>query len=257
MEGFKIYISSDGYLIIPDLDIKYLIDFRESTIPSMPEASETTVKIAGKDGDVVLNTTYEPMPFEIVCYTEDNLEPEEKIKQENKINSFLNSIKKNTVAFGMEAEEKFYNVKYSGSLTTTRFPKHIKFSIPLKAADPYAKFYLQRKVTGDSSTVAFESSTIKEAGAIFTILGPATSPEIALNDFEMTYNQSVIEGAKLVIDTGNSTITNISPLGMKSNVMPYYNHQFPKIQPGKNELKVQSGISDASQVTLEWYDLKF
>ena len=66
MEGFKIYISSDGYLIIPDLDIKYLIDFRESAIPSMPEAADTTAKIAGRDGDIVLSTTYEPIPFEIV-----------------------------------------------------------------------------------------------------------------------------------------------------------------------------------------------
>lgn len=254
MEGIYAYISSEGYFTIPDLEVKYLIDFRESTIPSIPEASETTVKIAGKDGDIVLNTTYEPINFDIVCYTEDNLTPEQKVEEEFKIKKFLNSIKKHTVAFGMEQEEKFYNVKYSGNLTTTRFPKHIKFNIPLKASDPYAKFYVKKKVSGN---IIFESSTIKETGAIFIIEGPATSPEIALNDFEMIYNQSVLEGAKLIIDTGNSTITNISPLGMKSNVMPYYNHQFPKIQPGKNELKVQSGISSGSQVILEWYDLKF
>jgi phage-related protein len=81
MEGFKIYISSDGYLIIPDLDIRYLISFTESTIPSMPESAETTVKIAGKDGDISLSTTYEPIFFEIVCYTEDNLSQEQKIKE--------------------------------------------------------------------------------------------------------------------------------------------------------------------------------
>ena len=254
MEGFKIYISSDGYLIIPDLDIRYLISFSESTIPSMPESAETTVKIAGKDGDISLSTTYEPMFFEIVCYTEDNLSQEQKIKEELKINKFLNGIKNNSVAFGMEAEEKFYDVKYVGALTTTRYPKHIRFSIPLKASGPYAKFYIKKTITGNAT---FESDTIKEVGAKFIIEGPATLPEIALNDYEMIYNQSVLEGAKLIIDAGNSTITNITSGGIKSNVMPYYNHQFPKIQPGSNELKVQSGIASESQVTLEWYDLKF
>lgn len=254
MEGFPIYISAEGYLIIPDLDIKYLISFSESTIPSMPEAAETTVKIAGRDGDIPLSTTYEPILFEIVCYTEDNLSQEQKINEEVKLNKFLNSIKNHTVAFGMEAEEKFYDVKYNGALTTTRFPKHIKFSIPLKSSSPYAKFYLKKEIKGNAT---FESNTIKEVGAIFTIEGPATLPEIALNDYEMIYNQSVLDGAKLIIDTGNSTITNITANGIKSNVMPFYNHQFPKIKSGINELKIQSGITNENQVTLEWYDLKF
>lgn len=254
MEGFKIYISSDGYLIIPDLDIKYLIDFRESTIPSMPEAADTTVKIAGRDGDIVLSTTYEPIPFEIVCYTEDNLEPQEKINQESKINSFLNSIKNKTVALGMEAEEKFYDVKYSGSLTTTRFPKHIKFSIPLKASDPYAKFYIEREEIGN---VTFESSTIKEVGPVFTITGPATKPRISLNGYNMYYDNSLLAGETLIINANNSTVTFINTNNEKSNAMGYYNHEFPKIKNGNNTLAVVEGITDDSQLKINWYDLKF
>ena len=73
MEDFDAYISSEGYLIIPEYDIKYLIDFNESSIPTMPEATESSVKVAGKDGDIVLKTTYEPMPFTIVCYTDDTV----------------------------------------------------------------------------------------------------------------------------------------------------------------------------------------
>lgn len=253
MEGFKIYISSDGYLIIPDLDIKYLIDFRESTIPSMPEAADTTAKIAGRDGDIVLSTTYEPIPFEIVCYTEDNLEPKGKIKEEEKINMFLNSIKNKTVALGMEEEEKFYDVKYSGSLSTTRFPKHIKFTIPLKASDPYAKFYIQREEVGN---VTFESSTIKEVGPKFIIEGPATNPRIALNDYQMYYATSILEGDKLIINASNSTVTLIESDGDKVNKMGYYNHQFPKIHNGLNELEIKEGISNANQLKIEWYDLK-
>ena len=254
MEGFRIYISSDGYLIIPDLDIRYLISFSESTIPSMPESAETTVKIAGKDGDISLSTTYEPMLFEIVCYTEDNLSQEQKIKEELKINKFLNGIKNNSVAFGMEAEEKFYNVKYVGALTTTRYPKHIRFSIPLKASDPYAKFYIKKTITGNAT---FESDTIKEVGAIFTIEGPATNPRIALNDYQMYYASSLLQGEKLIIDANNSTVTKIDNNENTSNAMGYYNHEFPRIQNGLNELEVREGISNEEQLKLEWYDLKF
>lgn len=257
MEGLNAYISEEGYLIIPEYDIKYLIDFVESNIPSMPEATESTVRIAGRDGDIPLKTTYEPIPFEIVCYTEDNLTMAEKIKEESKINEFLNSIKENTISFGMEVYKKFYNVKYNGSLVTTRFPKHIKFSIPLKSSDPYAKSSIKREIVGSSSLIKFESSTIKEAGAIFIINGPATNPKIIVNNYEMQYNYSILEGNKLIINSNNSTVINENSLGVKTNAMRHYNHQFPKIQRGINTLKVQSGIADESQVTIEWYDLKF
>ena len=78
MENFDFYISSNGYLVIPEYKIKYLIDFTESSIPTMPEAVESSIRAAGRDGDYVLNTTYEPIPFVIVCYTEDNLRSEER-----------------------------------------------------------------------------------------------------------------------------------------------------------------------------------
>lgn len=254
MEGFEIYISSDGYLVIPNLDIKYLISFSESTIPSMPEAAETTVKIAGRDGDIPLSTTYEPMLFEIVCYTEDNLSPEQKVEEEAKINKFLNSIKNHTVTFGIETEEKFYNVKYNGSLTTTRFPKHIKFAIPLKASDPYAKFYLKKEVVGN---VTFESNTIKDVGPIFTIIGPATKPRISLNGYNMYYDSSLLSGETLVIDANNSTVTKIDNNGDVFNAMGYYNHEFPKIKYGTNTLAVVEGITNENHLKINWYDLKF
>lgn len=252
MEGLNAYISEEGYLIIPEYDIKYLIDFVESNIPSMPEAAESSVRIAGRDGDITLKTTYEPIPFEIVCYTEDNLLPAEKVKEEEKISNFLNSIKNETISFGIEAYKKFYNVKYSGSLITTRFPKHLKFSIPLKSSESYGMYYLKRKEVGN---VEFESDTIKEVGAVFTIEGPATNPQIALNNYQMRYDGTVLEGNKLVIDSTNSTITLITYAGIESNAMRYYNHQFPKIQKGINQLEVQSGVAEEN-VSIEWYDLK-
>ena len=110
-----------------------------------------------------------------------------------------------------------------------------------------------KKIQGNSSKI---SETIKEVGALFTINGPADNPIIALNDYSMEYQMSILEGAKVEIDTAKSTITNINSDGVKTNVMKYYNHQFPKIQNGTNELKVLSGIDDETQVTVKWNDLK-
>lgn len=247
------YISSNGYLVVPEYNIKYLIDFNESNIPLMPEASETSVRVAGRDGDVTLSTTYEPIPFEIVCYTEDNLSQEEKVVEEDKVKALLNSIKSSTKKFALESSEKFYNVKYNGNAIKNNFPKHLKFSIPLKSSSPYALDVTEREEQGNAN---FDSNTIKDCGCEFIIEGPATTPKISLNDYQMEYDSSLLEGSKLIIDSSRSTITHINSLDVRTNAMRYYNHQFPKIKSGRNELRVISGIDNESQVKILWRDLK-
>lgn len=253
MENFDMYISNNGYLVIPEFDIKYLIDFNESNIPTMPEAVESSVRAAGRDGDIILNTTYEPIPFTIVCYTEDNLMSEEKVRHETYVNKLLNTIKNKTKTLAIEKDSKFYNVKYSGALTTINYPSHLKFSIPLKSSDSYAKDITEKTIIGNGTE---NSNTLKSVGAIFTINGPATNPIISLNDYSMEYNMSILEGARVEIDSNKSTVTNINSDGIKTNVMKYYNHQFPKIEYGENTLKVLSGIDDETLVNVKWNDLK-
>ena len=100
------------------------------------------------------------------------------------------------------------------------------------------------------------SDTFEDVGAIFTIKGPANSPIISLNDYSIEYDNPLLEGDKLIINSSNSTITHINSDGVKTNAMRYYNHQFPKIENGKNVLKVLSGVNEAN-VSVEWYDYKF
>lgn len=252
-EDFDIYISKKGYFGALKYDINNLIDFMESNIPSIAEATESSVKIAGRDGDISLNTVYEPLPFEIVCYTEDNLTPEEKIIEEQKITSLLNSIKNQTKTFFMEREKKFYKVKYSGNLSVVRYPKHLKFTIPLKSSESYAMNFEESEIIGNGTKV---SNTIKDTGAIFTIKGPAIKPIISLNNYQMKYNENILEGNSLIINSEDSTITHITSAGVKTNAMRAYNHEFPKIKNGENQLAVSSGIDDEKQVNVKWYDLK-
>lgn len=254
MDNFDFYISSNGYLIIPKYHIEYLVNFNESNIPSMPEATEASVKIAGRDGDIVLGTVYEPMLFEIVCYTPDNLSLEEKIQHERKINSFLNSIKNKTKTFAIEKDEKFYNVKYSGALTTINYPKHIQFTIPLKSSNSFAMSLYETKIIGNETK---KSETIEPVGAIFTIRGPALKPIITFNNYKMSYNENILEGNTVIINSKNSTVTHFNSVtGVRTNAMLVYNHEFPKVINGNNTLEVSSGINDPSQIDVSWYDLK-
>lgn len=252
-EDFDIYISKKGYFGALKYDINNLIDFMESNIPSIAEATESSVKIAGRDGDIPLNTVYEPLSFEIVCYTEDNLTPEEKIVEEQKVTSLLNSIKNQTKTLFMEREKKFYKVKYSGNLSVVRYPKHLKFTIPLKSSESYAMNCEESEIIGNGIKI---SNTIKDTGAIFTIKGPATKPIISLNNYQMKYNENILEGNSLIINSEDSTITHITSAGVKTNAMRAYNHEFPKIKNGENQLAVSSGIDDENQVNVKWYDLK-
>lgn len=253
MDNFDLYISANGRLIIPEYNINYLIDFSQSEIPSMPEATEASVRVAGRDGDIVLNTVYEPIIFSIVCYTEDNLTQQEKTQEEQKLNQFLDSIKNKTKTFAIEKDDKFYRVKYSGAMIPVNFPAHMQFTIPLKSSDSYAMALEESSIIGENTTV---SNTIKEVGAIFELKGPAQTPKFSLNDFEMFYDNVVLEGNTLEINSKNSTITMINPQGVKTNAMRYYNHIFPKIKKGDNTIQIRSGIDNANQLTVKWHDLK-
>lgn len=252
MENVDCYISENGYFIASDYNIKNLIDPSESELSTMPTASDSSVKIAGKDGEVVLSTTYEPIQFNIVCFTEDNLTAEEKILEENKVKAFLNSIKNHTIKLGIESRSIYYNVKYSGSLTVVRYPKTLRFTIPLKSADSYGKKILTKTIIGSGSET---SDTVKEVGAKFTILGPVSKPRFTFNDYLMEFDTDIMSNTKLIIDSSKSTITYIDGLGRKSNQMMHYNHQFPKVRNGTNTLQIISGIQDEEQVTVEWNDL--
>lgn len=253
IEDYETYISSNGFFINSQYDIHYLIDFSESELPCMAEATETTVKAAGRNGDIVLSTTYDANNFNIVCYTEDNLTQEEKVKEEMKLKKLLNSIKNKTIPLAFEKDDKFYKVKYSGAFSSTNFPKHLKFSIPLKTSESYGKDLIKKVIFGNGEET---SDTFEDVGAIFTIKGPANSPIISLNDYSIEYDNPLLEGDKLIINSSNSTITHINSDGVKTNAMRYYNHQFPKIENGKNVLKVLSGVNEAN-VSVEWYDYKF
>ena len=252
INDFKFYLSENGRLIFPNENISFLCSISESSIPSMPEALETSATIAGRDGDVSLSTTYGPMSFELVLYTEDNLTPEEKLKQEIFLNRFCNSIKNSTETFALELAQKFYKIKYNGLLNKENYPKFLRFTLPFKSSKSFA-YDVKKYIIYGNSTV--ESNTIEPTGFECVIKGPAIKPIISLNDYSIEYNNTILDDESLIIDTNNSTAVLVNSEGTRVNAMRYYNHQFPKILNGENELKILSGIDNPENVSISWYDL--
>ena len=252
VDDFDFYISSNGYLVFPQYNKKYLTNMSENVILNMPEAVQTTVKIAGKDGDLVLDSSYNSQDFQVVMFTDEGLTPEQKEKERIFINRIFNAMKKNSKTFAFEQSQKFYKVLYSGILEETNYPQHMMFTIPLKSSKPYAYKMSSSYLLGNDTKT---SETIEPVGFTCTIYGPALNPIISLNDYSMEFDNTISEGSKLIIDTNNSTAVLVNSNGIETNAMRYYNHQFPKIMEGENVLKVLSGIDNPNNVFISWYDL--
>ena len=227
------------------------IDYNKTNLPLIAEADEASQIITGADGDVVLNTTYGPRMFEITAVTDDYLTAEEKEAKREEIREFLNAIKNKTAKLIIEPLNRTFEVKYSGVAEDNNLPKCVEFVIPLKSSNSYA---ISNETYSHIGSGDFDSNTVEPAGCKITITGPANVPNININGYDVIWNHILAEGQKLIIDSKKSTVTRVSSLGVKTNVMAYYSHQFPKIQKGVNFVEIISGIED-SQLKIEWNDL--
>ena len=250
---YDIFIDGRWYLNIPSMGIRYLIDPNESNILSMSEVEDVTAEIRGRDGEIVLASKYRPKTFDIVAYTEDNLSPEEKQAEKDKLSIFLHSIKNKFKNIAILAADRMYPVKYSGQLVDTNFPMCVKFEIPLKSSEPLGKSLIKSKAFGNSTV---SSNTLEPVGFQLFVHGPAQTPVISVNGYQMKYDNVILDGNYLEIDTKNSTAKMVTSEGVAANATIYYNLQFPKIVAGNNELKILSGVDNPNQVLIEWYDLK-
>ena len=242
-----ITITNEGKL----LPFNLLVDYNKTDLPLIAEAIEASQTITGADGDLVLDTTYGSRLFEIDAVTDDFLTPEQKEAKREEIREFLNSIKKVNTKLIIEPQNRTYEVKYAGLAEDTNLPKCVEFIIPLKSASPYAISNETYILNGEGD---IESETKEPTGFVCTISGPANYPELSLNGYLMSYENVILEGEKLIIDTKKSTVTKVNIRGVKTNAMAYYNHQFPKIQEGTNVFTIISGI-DEDKLKIEWNDL--
>lgn len=243
----NLVITNNGKL----LPFGFTIDYNKTNLPLMAEAIEASQTITGADGELILDTTYGSRLFEIDAYTDDFLSPTEKEQKREEVREFLNSIKKNTTKLVIQPLNRTFEVKYAGLAEDTNLPKSIEFFIPLKSASSYA---ISNTTYVQNGAGQINSSTKEPVGFICTISGEATYPELTVNGVTMKYDNVILEGEKLILDSKKCTATKISTTGTKTNAMAYYNHEFPKIQSGNNTVSIVSGITNEN-LKIEWNDL--
>lgn len=242
------YINSKGKLLPFNLTVNYA----ETDLPLMPEAIDNSVTLAGTDGEMVLDTTYGSMLFNIIAVTLDNLTVEEKEKIRKNVKDKLNEVKNNTKHLSFANQEKMYDVKYSGLAEDTNYPKWVRFEIPFKSASPYSKDMFRNRVTKVGEII---SKTDVPTGFILDIKNVIKDFTITINDekMEFTYNSEIGNNANVIIDTNNSTVKYIKD-GKIYNGMKYFNKVFPKLKKGKNYVNSITGLSE-SDFYMEWYNL--
>ncbi len=239
------YIDGEGYFSPFDLYVNY----GKTNIGFMPTATDTSINIAGKDGEIVQNTKYEARLIEIFAVTEDGLTPAEKAEAKRMIAEILHSIKHDTKKLTISTDDITFDVKYSGTAETSiQAHNWLEFSLPFKSASPYGKSMFPNELNG--SGLIYNNGMV-ECGIIFEIKGRCTNPTLYFNGQRMTYTGTVGSGSKLIIDTNKSVCKIIYANGTEVNAMGEYNKVFPKAEIGGNILTVSEGID----CTAKWTEL--
>ena len=239
---------------IPELGIT--VDPTASYFPFMPETIDSDISISGEDGEINLSTTYGARNFELVGYSCEGLNSEEKEMFKRKIARFLHKFKNEPFRLAIKPYYKSYDVKYSGALDVENYPMSVKVTIPLKSVKSFGYKDTQFIFKGEWTE---ESDTDEDVGFICTIQGPTTNElAMTLNDTKMALDLALTSNEKAIINTKNYTVTKIAEDGTETNILKNFTEKkFPKIVNGKNTFKILSGITDKNNITIEWYDLVF
>ena len=236
------------------VELGITVDPNASSIPMMSETVDADTGISGMDGDVNLSTNYGPRNFEIVGYSDENLNAHEKMLFKEKIARFLHKYKNEPFGLVIMPYEKMYYVKYSGAIDDETYPASVRVSIPLKSSRAFGYSTIEHVFKGEWEMT---SDTVDPVGFVTEIQGPITNPlTISLNGVNMVYENTVDEGESLIINSKNMTVIKVTEDG-KENGLKYYNGLFPRIIEGENTMTIVSGVTDENKVVTTWRDLVF
>jgi len=246
---FIIRKSADGLYHIFD-PFGFMIDWKQSEIGVIPEVTDETIKIQGRDGELTLNSTYRSRFFNIVGYSLNNLtEPQKNILM-TKIANTIHDIKSGTKKLTRTDIGVSYDVKYTGKAELlTDYGDYIKFTLPMKSDSPYARnefpniFYGNGFITNNGTV---------EADAVFTVTGAVNDFVLNVGGTSMLFTGTVAPGESLIIDTANMTCFIIKPNGQKVNAMRYFEGNFPKIKPGAVTINIDPQY--AQKLKTEWIE---
>lgn len=149
----------------------------ESKVPILPETRDRTLTIPGRHGAYDFGAELGPRLFELECVIVARNRDELQQRVRELVSHLMDpSGRPRVLQLRLSEPDKYYNVRYAGSLPVERIASLGRFTLPLVAHDPFAY--------GDEQQAAFvnDSITVTNAGTA------ETYPR-----FSVTFNASASE----------------------------------------------------------------
>ena len=243
------YVTKDEnglYDII--LPFNLIVDYSRTHIPFMPEAIDTSVNLAGTDGEIVQDTVYGSRIFDIFAVTYDGLEIYEKEEIKRDIANILHSIKNKTKKITFANNETSFDVKYSGLAdVTTDAPGWMRFEIPLKSESSYGSKMFEQTLYGSG---LMTNGGDEAVGAIITISGEITDPTFEMGAETFKWTGTVPEGKQLIIDMDDQSCYIVDENGIKTLATKNLTGEYIKIPVGS--MVLQASQETESHIITKW-----
>lgn len=246
------YVTKDEnglYDII--LPFNLIVDYNKTTLPFMPEAVDTSVELAGTDGEIVQDTVYRSRVFDIFAVTMDGLSAYEKEQVKKDIATILHSIKKETKVITFANNETAFDVKYTGLANIDKdAPGWMEFELPLKSAAAMGHKQFEQRMNGSGLMVNGGSEPV---GAIITITGQVDNPSFTLGNEVFSWSGTVPEGSQLVIDMDGKSCYMIDSNGNRTLATKNLKGEYVKIPVGS--MVLQANQNTEEHITSRWREL--
>lgn len=223
------------------------IDWPSCTLSVMPEAELTTIEMPGVDGSIVEDAVYKDRLFNIVAFSEQGLDRQQKEALKEKIAQVLDSTKNQSKKLTIEPTSVSFDVRYEGQANIVDGPSYVKATIPLKTT-PYGYDSFEETIVGEGSIFNYGDAPLCVK---HTISGPLNQPRFRLGENTYTVNLQIAYNETLVIDHAMMSCYLIDSSGVKHNAMKHFTGKFMKIPVNTGE--VLSIVGDVTETTKSKY----
>lgn len=233
------------------LPFNLIIDYNKTVLPFMPEAVDTSVELAGADGEIVQDTVYKSRVFDIFAVTFDGLSAYEKEQVKKDIATILHSIKNDTKVITFANNETAFDVKYTGLANIDiDAAGWMEFEIPLKSAAAMGHKQFEQRMSGSGLMV---NGGMQPVGAVIRITGPVTNPGFTLGSEVFSWNGTVPEGSTLVIDMDDKSCYMIDEAGNRSLATKNLTGEYVSIPVGS--MVLQANQNTEEHIESVWQEL--
>lgn len=147
------------------------------TLPTLPEAEENTVKLAGRDGEIDFGTTYATRPLELSFYVLGDRSQYHNIV--NRLANIFHAKRGNLELIFSDIPDKRYMAQYRGSVDYDQSSANHQVNFPFKMYDPFPEssqeFVLEPTITQSPQNVTVQSGGDIPANPIIVLTNQGTT----------------------------------------------------------------------------------